>query len=51
MGVWSCRTAFNCTHACPREIQVTRAIGEVKKAVATGRLDVTLPERGRSAWT
>jgi len=39
MGVWSCRTAFNCTNACPREIQVTRAIGEVKKALATGRLD------------
>jgi succinate dehydrogenase / fumarate reductase, iron-sulfur subunit len=39
MGVWSCRTAFNCTSACPRDIQVTRAIGEVKKALATGRLD------------
>ncbi len=39
MGAWSCRTAFNCTNACPREIQVTRAIGEVKKALATGRLD------------
>ena len=39
MGVWSCRTAFNCTNACPREIQVTRAIGEVKKALATGRID------------
>jgi succinate dehydrogenase / fumarate reductase iron-sulfur subunit len=39
MGVWSCRTAFNCTNACPREIHVTRAIGEVKKALATGRLD------------
>ncbi|HET7009747.1 MAG TPA: succinate dehydrogenase iron-sulfur subunit [Anaerolineales bacterium] len=39
MGVWSCRTAFNCTSACPRDIQVTRAIGEVKKALATGKLD------------
>jgi succinate dehydrogenase / fumarate reductase iron-sulfur subunit len=39
MGVWSCRTAFNCTSACPRDIQVTRAIGEVKKAISTGRLD------------
>jgi succinate dehydrogenase / fumarate reductase iron-sulfur subunit len=39
MGVWSCRTAFNCTNACPRDIQVTRAIGEVKKALATGRID------------
>ena len=38
-GVWRCRTIFNCTNACPREIQVTRAIGEVKKALATGRID------------
>jgi len=27
------------TLACPREIQITRAIGEVRKAIATGRLD------------
>ena len=39
MGVWSCRTAFNCTSACPRDIQVTQAIGEVKRAIATGRID------------
>lgn len=39
MGVWSCRTVFNCTTACPRDIQVTQAIGEVKKAIVTGRLD------------
>ena len=38
LGVWACHTAFNCTGACPREIQVTRAIGEVKQAVTTGRL-------------
>lgn len=36
-GVWRCRTVFNCTNACPREIKVTRAIGEVKRAIATGR--------------
>jgi len=35
-GVWRCRTIFNCTSACPREIEVTRAIGEVKKAIARG---------------
>ncbi|MBI5877143.1 MAG: succinate dehydrogenase iron-sulfur subunit [Chloroflexi bacterium] len=29
-GVWKCRTVFNCTEACPRGIEVTRAIGEVK---------------------
>lgn len=33
MGVWRCRTAFNCTEACPREIHVTEAIAEVKQAV------------------
>jgi succinate dehydrogenase / fumarate reductase iron-sulfur subunit len=32
-GVWRCRTIFNCVEACPREINVTRAIGEVKKAL------------------
>ncbi|GMR10974.1 MAG: succinate dehydrogenase iron-sulfur subunit [Anaerolineae bacterium] len=35
-GVWRCRTIFNCTIACPREIKVTQAIGEVKTAIATG---------------
>jgi succinate dehydrogenase / fumarate reductase iron-sulfur subunit len=39
MGVWRCRTIFNCTLACPREIEITRAIGEVKQAIATGRRD------------
>jgi succinate dehydrogenase / fumarate reductase iron-sulfur subunit len=38
-GVYRCHTIFNCTDACPREIQVTKAIGEVKKAIATGFLD------------
>jgi len=37
-GVWRCRTVFNCTTACPREIKVTQAIGEVKNAIATGDL-------------
>ena len=35
-GVWRCRTIFNCTPACPREIEVTRAIGEVKLAIQRG---------------
>ncbi|HEX9676469.1 MAG TPA: succinate dehydrogenase iron-sulfur subunit [Anaerolineales bacterium] len=39
MGVWRCRTAFNCTLACPREIEITMAIGEVKNAIATGKRD------------
>ena len=33
MGVWACRTAFNCSEACPRDIQITRAIAEVKAAL------------------
>jgi succinate dehydrogenase / fumarate reductase iron-sulfur subunit len=35
-GVWRCRTVYNCTPACPREIEVTRAIGEVKLAIQRG---------------
>ena len=37
-GVWRCRTTFNCSEACPRGIQVTKAIAEVKQAVITGRV-------------
>jgi succinate dehydrogenase / fumarate reductase iron-sulfur subunit len=33
MGVWRCRTIFNCVEACPRGIDVTRAIAEVKRAL------------------
>jgi succinate dehydrogenase / fumarate reductase, iron-sulfur subunit len=36
-GVWRCRTTFNCTEACPRGIEVTKAIAEVKAAVLRGR--------------
>lgn len=36
-GVWRCRTIFNCTDACPRGIEVTRAIGEVKEAILHNR--------------
>ncbi|MGA2112396.1 MAG: succinate dehydrogenase iron-sulfur subunit [Anaerolineales bacterium] len=39
LGVWRCHTIFNCTQACPRGIKITQAIGEVKRAIATGRLD------------
>lgn len=38
-GAYGCRTAFNCTIACPREIKITQAISEVKKAIITGNLD------------
>ncbi len=35
-GVWRCRTTFNCTEACPRGIEITKAIAEVKQAVLKG---------------
>jgi succinate dehydrogenase / fumarate reductase iron-sulfur subunit len=37
-GVWKCRTIFNCTNACPRDIEVTRAIADVKLALTTGEV-------------
>ncbi len=37
-GVWRCRTVFNCTSACPREIEVTKAIAEVKNVLTTGKI-------------
>jgi succinate dehydrogenase / fumarate reductase iron-sulfur subunit len=38
-GVARCHTAYNCTEACPREIKITKVIGEVKLAMVTGKLD------------
>ena len=37
-GVWRCRTVFNCTEACPRDIEVTKAIEEVKRAILLERV-------------
>ena len=37
-GVWRCRTIFNCVGACPRDIDVTKAIGEVKKLLLFNRM-------------
>jgi len=37
-GVFRCRTAFNCTDACPRDIKVTQAIEEVKRAILFDRV-------------
>ncbi|MEG9247326.1 succinate dehydrogenase iron-sulfur subunit [Arthrobacter sp. Soc17.1.1.1] len=37
-GVWRCRTTFNCSEACPRGIQVTKAISEVKQAILTRKI-------------
>ena len=42
-GVWRCRTTFNCTEACPRGIQITKAISEVKAAMIKGPQRVKLP--------
>jgi succinate dehydrogenase / fumarate reductase iron-sulfur subunit len=38
-GLARCHTVFNCTMACPREIEITVAIGELKMATITGKLD------------
>ncbi|MFZ5879599.1 MAG: succinate dehydrogenase iron-sulfur subunit [Chloroflexota bacterium] len=37
-GVARCHTVFNCTVACPREIEITKAIGELKMAMITGKV-------------
>ena len=37
-GVWRCRTAVNCSEACPRGIKVTQAIQEVKRAILLDRV-------------
>jgi len=38
MGVWRCHDIYNCTLACPREIEITTALGEVKMAITAGRI-------------
>ena len=30
-GLWRCRTAYNCTESCPRDIPITQAIEEVRR--------------------
>jgi succinate dehydrogenase / fumarate reductase iron-sulfur subunit len=37
-GIARCHTIYNCTMACPREIQITKAIGELKMATLTGKV-------------
>ena len=37
-GVWRCRTIFNCSEACPRGIEVTKAIQEVKRALLARKI-------------
>lgn len=43
-GVWRCRTVFNCTSSCPRDIKVTEAISEVKRALLTGDVGIEQEE-------
>lgn len=38
-GTVRCHTAYNCTNACPRDIHITKAIGELKMAMVTGNLE------------
>lgn len=38
-GVWRCRTIFNCVEACPQGIDITKHIGNVKKAILLGTTD------------
>jgi len=38
-GTVRCHTAYNCTNACPRDIHITKAIGELKLAMVTGKLE------------
>ena len=37
-GVWRCRTVFNCVEACPRGINITRAILEVTQELQNRRI-------------
>jgi len=37
-GVWRCRTIFNCVDACPRGINITRAILEVSAAIVEAHI-------------
>jgi succinate dehydrogenase / fumarate reductase iron-sulfur subunit len=38
-GTVRCHTVYNCTDACPRDIKITKAIGELKLAMVTGKID------------
>jgi len=32
-GAWNCRTLWKCTEVCPKEIPVTKQIGQIKKRI------------------
>lgn len=37
-GVWRCHTIFNCTEACPKDLNPTRAISNLKLTIMNGKL-------------
>jgi succinate dehydrogenase / fumarate reductase iron-sulfur subunit len=37
-GLWRCHTIFNCVEACPKDLNPTRAIGELKKELVRQRI-------------
>ncbi len=38
-GIWRCHDIFNCTDACPRDIEITKALGELKMAISSGKVE------------
>ncbi len=32
-GIWGCKTLWNCTEVCPKEIPVTQCLGRIKKKI------------------
>lgn len=48
-GVWRCRTIFNCVEACPQGIDITKHIGNVKKAILHGSEDFLYEQADKQA--
>ena len=36
-GLWRCHSIYNCTDACPRDIEITKAIGDLKRYTVAQR--------------
>ena len=36
-GLWRCHTIFNCVEACPKDLNPTKAISELKKELVKGK--------------
>jgi succinate dehydrogenase / fumarate reductase, iron-sulfur subunit len=37
-GIWRCHTVFNCNEACPKEIDITGHLSELKRAVVASNI-------------